>query len=67
MLFGPGESEPVNPLGVSVTDTMSLLGAPISGPTLFVALLAFVFLLFPCFYLYMALRERGVFSRLRGE
>lgn len=50
-----------------MTDTMSLLGAPISGPTLFVALLAFVFLLFPCFYLYMALRERGVFSRLRGE
>lgn len=67
MLFVPVESEPVNPLGVAVTDTMSLLGASVSGPTLFVALLAVVFLVFPCFYLYMALRERGVFRRLRGE
>lgn len=36
----------------------------LSAPALFVALLAVVFLAFPCLYLYMALRERGVFERL---
>ena len=46
---------------------MSLLSAGLlSGPALFVALLAVLFLAFPCAYLYMALRERGVFDRLRG-
>lgn len=39
--------------------------ALLSGPELFVALLAVVFLAFPCLYLYMALRERGVFDRFR--
>jgi hypothetical protein len=39
----------------------------LSGPALFVALLAVVFLAFPCLYLYMALRERGAFERLRGR
>lgn len=39
----------------------------LSGPALFVALLAVVFLAFPCLYLYMALRERGVFERVLGR
>ena len=43
-----------------------LLGRP-SGPALFVALLSVVFLAFPCLYLYMALRERGVFRRYLGR
>ena len=38
----------------------------LSGPALLVALLSVVFLVFPCAYLYMALRERGVFRRLFG-
>ena len=38
----------------------------LSGPGLLVALLSVVFLVFPCAYLYMALRERGVFRRLFG-
>jgi hypothetical protein len=37
----------------------------LTGPELFVVLLAVVFLAFPCLYLYMALRERGVLDRLR--
>ena len=37
----------------------------LTGPEFFVAVLAVVFLVFPCLYLYMALRERGVFERLR--
>ena len=42
---------------------MLLLSADLlSGPALFVALLAVVFLAFPCLYLYMALRERGIFD-----
>ncbi len=40
-------------------------GEVLSGPALFVALLSVVFLAFPCFYLYRALAERGVFRRLR--
>lgn len=35
----------------------------LSGPALFVILLSVVFLAFPSFYLYMALRERRVFER----
>ena len=38
----------------------------LSGPALFVVLLSVAFLAFPCAYLYMALRERGVFRRLFG-
>ena len=38
----------------------------LSGPALLVALLSVVFLVFPCAYLYMALRERGVFRRFFG-
>ena len=38
----------------------------LSGPALLVALLSVVFLVFPCAYLYMALRERGVFRRFLG-
>ena len=40
--------------------------ALLTGPALFVALLSVVFLVFPCAYLYMALRERGVFRRFFG-
>lgn len=36
----------------------------LSGPALFVVLLSVVFLAFPLAYLYMALRERGVFERV---
>jgi hypothetical protein len=39
----------------------------LAGPVLFVVLLSVVFLLFPCAYLYMALRERGVFRRVFGD
>ena len=39
----------------------------LSAPALFVALLSVVFLAFPCLYLYMALRERGVFRRVLGR
>lgn len=39
----------------------------LSGPALFVALVAIVFLVVPCLYLFKALQERGVFRRLRGE
>lgn len=47
---------------------MLLLSADLlSGPALFVALLAVAFLVFPCLYLYMALRERGVFERILGR
>ena len=46
---------------------MLQFGELLSAPALFVALLSVVFLVFPCLYLYMALRERGVFRRLRGE
>ena len=38
----------------------------LSWPALFVALLSVAFLVFSCAYLYMALRERGVFRRLFG-
>jgi hypothetical protein len=38
----------------------------LSGPALFVALLSVVFLIFPCAYQYIALRERGVFRRFFG-
>lgn len=44
-----------------------LYGDLLAGPSLFVALLSIIFLAFPCFYLYKALEERGVFSRLLGE
>lgn len=46
---------------------MAPMGGLLSGPALFVALLAIVFLVFPCLYLYMALRERGVFERVLGR
>ena len=39
----------------------------LSGPEFLVAVLAVVFLVFPCLYLYMALRERGVLDRFRRE
>jgi hypothetical protein len=41
--------------------------ALLSGPALFVLLLSVVFLAFPCFYIYKALSERGVFRRLLGR
>jgi hypothetical protein len=40
--------------------------ALLSGPALFVVVLSVVFLVFPCFYLYRALSEQGVFRRLFG-
>jgi hypothetical protein len=39
----------------------------LAGPVLFVVLLSVVFLAFPCAYLYMALKERGVFQRVFGD
>jgi hypothetical protein len=39
----------------------------LAGPVLFVALLSVVFLVFPCAYIYMALKERGVFRRVFGD
>jgi hypothetical protein len=41
-------------------------GELLSGPSLFVVVLSVVFLAFPSFYLYMALKERGVFKRYLG-
>jgi hypothetical protein len=38
-----------------------------SPPVLFVAALSVVFLLFPAMYLYMALRERRIFERIRNR
>ena len=38
----------------------------LAGPALFVALLSIVILLIPCFYLVMALKERGAFDRFRS-
>ncbi len=42
-----------------------LFGDLLTGPALFVALLSALFVLVPGYYLLMALRERGVFERLR--
>lgn len=44
-----------------------LYGDLLAGPALFVVLLSVLFVLLPGFYLVMALRERGVFDRLRRK
>jgi len=57
--------EAVNPARPADPDMAIPYGELLSGPALFVVLLSVVFLVFPCFYLYRALAERGVFGRVR--